>query len=286
MPSRMDKYKEESKVEPTITRSQKNEQLYKDIYTNRRYTEIGNLEKDNIVDITSALNRRNSSRSEFQQKRILYEDGFINDEIPVKEEIIEEDDEKVKSYNINEILEEARKNRNIDSEQEKQRKIKSAEYSILSDLSQEKLKEYQERKERPLSKNDEENLEDLIHTITSNSLRKKIDDGLLTDLMPETDEEPVISQEFLQSLDIEDVKKDEDTKELTLDTTIDRSFYTRSMDLKKEDILPSLDDEEIDEETDESFEDDMKLPAWKLVLIILSVALVLGVLTYVLIRFI
>lgn len=293
MPSRMDKYNEAQESNRiTTTRSQKNEQLYRNIYTNRRYTEIGNIEKDNIVDITNSFGQTSrTSRSDFQKKRKLYEDGFINDDYlnDYNEENGTTEIEKTKSYNVNEILEAAKKNRTDESEEEKQRKIRNVEYSILSDLSQEKLKEYRERKEKPLSRDEEENLEDLIHTITSNSLRKKIDDGLLTDLMPETSEEPVISNDFLASLDLvtdESDKNEEhidEDKELTLETTIDKSFFTKSMDLNKEDIMEKKN--EIDEETDESFEDE-KMPVWKVVLIIVLVTIVLGLLAYVILRFI
>ena len=50
--------------------------------------------------------------------------------------------------NVNDVLELARKNRSALDEEEKKRKIKSVEYSILSDLSQEKIKEYHEKKEK------------------------------------------------------------------------------------------------------------------------------------------
>jgi len=284
----MDKYNETTNTnEITTTRSQKNEQLYQNIYTNRRYTEIGNIEKDNIVDITNTFGKPSkSSRSDFQKSRILYEDGFISDygEDDIKENTASET-EKIKSYNLNEVLEEARKNRSVDVE-EKQRKIKNVEYSILSDLSQEKLKDYRERKEKPLSKDEEEDLEDLIHTITSNSLRKKIDDGLLTDLMPETEEEPVISTDFLESLDLAK-EQDENTgeseeKEMTLETTIDHSFFTKSMDLSKEDIIP---DDEVENMVDESFKEE-KMATWKVILIIVLITIVLGLLAYIVLRFV
>ncbi len=290
MPSRMDKYNEQTdNTELTTTRSQKNEQLYQNIYTNRRYTEIGNIEKDNVVDITDTFGKNTrSSRSDFQRNRVLYEDGFINSNFEEPDSIydIPSEVEKAKSYNLNDVLEEARKNRNIETEEEKQRKIKNVEYSILTDLSQEKLKDYKERKDKPLSKDEEENLEDLIHTITSNSLRKKIDDGLLTDLMPETEEEPIISTDFLESLDLAKEQEDntsvQDEKEMTLETTLDNSFFTKSMDLSKEDIIP---DEEVENMVDESFKEE-KLAGWKVALIIVLITIVLGLLGYIILRFV
>lgn len=53
------------------------------------------------------------------------------------------------------------------------------------------MAEYRENKKK-MSKDEEENLEELIHTITSNSLRKKIDDELLSDLLPTEEDETII----------------------------------------------------------------------------------------------
>ena len=292
MPSRMDKYNENHDMEITTTRSEKNEQLYKDIYTNRRYTELKSLEKDNIVDITNSLDKKRTSRSDFQRKRMLYEDGFIASKEVIKSNDFNQkiDEKKNISYNVNDILEEAKKNRTDVSEEERKKKILNVEYSILSDLSEEKLKEYRDKKEKPLSKDEEEDLEELIHTITSNSLKKKIDDGLLTDLMPATEEEPVISKEFLESLDLSQIsdtvkenEKIDDTKELTLETTLDDSFFTKSMDLKKDDIIEKND---TNVEIDDSYDDTEKIPVWKVILIIALISAVIAILTYIVLRFV
>ena len=107
--------------------------------------------------------------------------------------------------------------------------------------------------------------------------------------MPETSEEPVISNDFLASLDLvtdESDKNEEhidEEKELTLETTIDKSFFTKSMDLNKDDIMEKKN--EIDEEVDESFEEE-NMPVWKVILIIVLVTIVLGLLAYVILRFI
>lgn len=297
MPSRMDKYKDNDNVIAT-TRSQKNEDLYNEISSNKRYTEFSGFDKDNVVDITNSFGKMDNRRSDFRRKRVLYEDGFISSkEIDNVDQIISNakvEDEHI-NYNINDVLEIARKNRNDNTEEEKIRKQKSVEYSILSDLSQEKLKEYRAKKEKPLSKDDEENLEELINTITSSKLRNDIDGELLSDLLPTDDEEPVISQDFLSELEVnlnteeENSDKDKsDDLESTFEKGLDKSFFTKSMDLKKEDILSeaAVKDNNIDDEIDESFREDGKTNAGKVILIIFLVLLVLGAIGYVIFKFI
>ena len=90
----------------------------------------------------------------------------------------------------------------------------------------------------------EEELEELIHTITSKELREKIDKeketSLLSDLMATSNLDEVVEavpEKTETQPKIEPIKKEEDkTKPLE----IDKSFYTKSLDLTEEDF----DDEE------------------------------------------
>ena len=186
-----------------------------------------------------------------------------------------------KNYNINDILDSARKNREFDEETDKKRHMKMLEYNILSDLNQEKLKEYQERKKQ-LSRDEEENLEELIHTITSNSLRKKIDDELLSDLLPTEESETVISKELLEEINSENLnqteKIDNNREEDTQNQKIDNSFYTKSMDLSEMDLDFS--------EEDESFLEDTKMSITKKIIISLFILLIIGIISYVVYHFI
>ena len=210
-------------------------------------------------------------------------------------------DPSEKNYNINDILSEARKNRSLTSNDEKKR-LKTVEYSILSDLSKEKLAEYRENKKK-MSKDEEENLEELIHTITSNSLRKKIDDELLSDLLPTEEDETIISKELLSSIeDTEDIaleknkvnedsdkensdKEDSDKEDFLKDTTnemeIDCSFYTKSMDLSKEDF--EIDDDDSD---DDSFLEESKMSTTKKIFLVCFIVLVIAIVGYIVYRFI
>ncbi len=288
MTSRMERYSNPTRS--VSSRTAKNQQLYKELYSNKTYTEFMDIDHDNVVELNSSneiLN--NTRRSSLSRSKMAYasisspmqrrSDLGINSSY---QKVLEEDKEK--SYNINDIMEMARKNRTDLDEEEKKRKIRSAEYSILTDLSQEKLKEYQERKEKGLSKDEEENLEELIHTITSNGLRKKIDDQLLTDLLADEDSDTFVSKKMLD--EIENGSNDEsafETKEQIENTSdlekkLDSSFYTRSMDLKKEDLLVPTKDNSEDDYL--SFEDEKEGPL-KVIVTIVLVLIVLAIVGYV-----
>ena len=277
MPTRMDRYNSENN--DCGSRTDKNQQLYKELYSNKTYTEFTNTVKDNVVDLNAINNLDIKKRSEYNRTKLRYD---ITDNNESKEErqiskiyksILNSDIEN-KNYNVNDILEDAKKNRKEDDESEKQKRIKNAEYSILNDLSQEKIKEYHDRKEKGITKEEEENLEELIHTITSNSLKKKIDDQLLADLLPNDDEIEKTSTSLLDELatgtidEIDDDTKEEIKTTKDLEKGLDKSFFTKSMDLKREDLI-------LDGDEDTSFVDE-KGNILKKILIIILVLVVLG----------
>ena len=287
MSSRMDKYNEPKR--DISSRTTKNQQLYKELYSNKTYTEFTDTVKDNIVDLSASTENTNR-RSNYNRTRSLYEDSMNKgSEIVATPKTIKElfDEVEVKSYNINDVMDMARKNRTEENEEEKKKKIKSAEYSILSDLSQEKLKEYRERKEKGISREEEEELDELIHTITSKSLRKKIDDELFNDLLPDSEDEETVSRDLLE--DINDAKLNEDNLEFTkeqventadLENGLDKSFYTRSMDLKREDLILNSDEEEMDD----TFED-KNAGMLKIIVIILIITVIVGLLGYLVFKY-
>lgn len=280
MVSRMDKYHVNS-AQPIRSRSQKNERLYEDLYTNRVLTEFTQIENNNVIDLSNTSNVNSSNKREnFQKNKQL----FLENQEPQRTIFLEsdhktpsEEDITEKNYNINDVLEEARKNRKLTDEMDKKRHLKTVEYSILSDLSQEKLKEYHEKKQK-LTKDEEENLEELIHTITSNSLRKKIDDELLSDLLPSEESETVISKQMLEDIETEKQSTIQEEDDQTSEQKIDQSFYTKSMELSRKDF-------EFDEE-DESFLEDTKMSLFKKLAIIFFVLVVVGVIGYIIYRFI
>ena len=287
MNSRMDKYNEdiEEKLSRT-SRIERNELLYKEISNNKTYTEFTNLNEDNVYEIDMNNTKKTTRRSDNVRKSIFdteYNDS--NDSLSrtsTYSKILPPTGDK-KDYDVNEVLERARRNREEMDEDEKKKKLKNVEYSILSDLNQEKLKEYHEKRERGITQEERDNIDELIHTITSNSLRKKIDDELLKDLLPDEEDETTVEEELEDDEELTQAKDesydDEDTKEEELDD----SFYTKSMDLKKEDLV--IDRSELDDEIDESFKEGNGNLIKNIALIILVIA-VLGIVGYIVYNFI
>ena len=95
------------------------------------------------------------------------------------------DDKKV--YDINIVLEEARKNRQEKDKLEEKRKLKNTSYNILADLNIEELEKYKAEKIKKIMTPEEEEFRDLIDTIASKTLAGEIDKetsvNLLSDLM-------------------------------------------------------------------------------------------------------
>jgi len=248
MPSRMDRHET---ITASSRRLSKNKQLYEDLYTNTSYTEFNNLKSSNIVDLTQQDSEFSSRREEYQRTRKFSSALGTEDKLEKrhydtyqKHQFI---DEKDKDYDINLVLENAKKNRNEIDELEKKRKLRATEYDILSDLTQEKLKENKEKKKEVLTKQEEEELEELIHTITSKTMRQEIDDELLGDLMPSKLEDTIVTDAVdgnYEQNDEENHSNDEkkESEDEEFDTSkIDDSFFTKSMELTKSDLL-SLDE--------------------------------------------
>ncbi len=259
MQSRLDRHKDNSDKE-LPSRLVRNKNLYDELNNKIGFEEIPNFDTQTRIELTS-LNNPQRSRESYQQLKDYQEIIKQNkEEEEVKEEEIKEEP---KLYDINAILEEARKNRSKVDELEKKRKLKNEEYSILSDLNKKYLAN-DEEKEKP-EKEKYEGLEELINTITSKTLvndikvqelaqENKKEEGLLDDLVAtsvdlqvnvpskyENTNEPILNEK--ETVNEEELKQDEEEAP-TLEKTIDDSFYTRSMDLSKDDFDLSLDSEQ------------------------------------------
>lgn len=263
MTSRMDRY--ENNKNSNSSRLAKNKELYEHLYTNSSYTEFTDINSSNVMDLTSNTTNKEGRRENYQRQRKFTDSlGNDNDESIFRyneysyHQIIEPN---TKDYDINSVLEKARKNRVEVDELEKKRKLRTTEYNILADLTAEKLKEHKEKKKEVLTKEEEDELEELIHTITSNTMRQEIDDELLSNLMPTELDETIVSQDLSEMLLVDDnnvaidsssdIEKKIDDTESTL-SKIDDSFYTKSMDLSDRDFIDSYD---YNDEEDNSFQE-------------------------------
>ena len=186
---RMDRYNDENTV--TEKRSYKNQDLYQNV-VNTKTTDISNISdvaSSNAFEIKTNDGTKITSREKYHQMK-----KYQNIEpVPrVKKELddfnyLYKDREK-KVYDINSVLEEARKNRKEQDDLEAKRKLKNTSYNILADLNKEELEKYREEKRKRSLENQETNeLREIIDTITTKTLAGEIDHetsvNLLSDLM-------------------------------------------------------------------------------------------------------
>lgn len=228
------------------SRTEKNKDLYNDLGKLEKYTTITDVSKIEAVELNAAKKNYRTREGYHQIK-----DYDLNMEKPLVRKELDEfnyiyNTDEHKTYDINRVLEEAKELREKDS-LEKKRKLHNEKYNILesSEEDLEKFKEETKLRHKPIE--NEEELEELINTITSRELREEIDkaedntSSLLSDLMATN-----VNEEVLKPIatKIEDGSKEEDTnkldkvkeKTMSLSDEIDKSFYTKSLDLSEEDF--------------------------------------------------
>ena len=184
---RMDRYKDETPDRPN--RYEKNQELYQDIASNTKYTNITDVTNSNAFEINGFKNKGSYTSRESYQQMKKYKNvesvPRIKKELDDFNYLYKIDDKKV--YDINIVLEEARKNREEKDKLEEKRKLKNTSYNILADLNIEELEKYKAEKIKKIMTPEEEEFRDLIDTIASKTLAGEIDKetsvNLLSDLM-------------------------------------------------------------------------------------------------------
>ena len=236
---RMDRYKDEDTT-PRSSRSDKYEDLYKDLNSNIKYTNIADVSNTNAYDISNAYELQNNRSRENYHKIKEYES--LSPEFKEKRELEEFNNlnkaNENKVYDINTIIEEARKNRERKEQEEEKKKEIKEKYNILSNLDKEELEKYrQEKKDRQIP-TDEEEIREIIDTITSKTLAgditKETTVDLLSDLMATQALDRVAAQateEYEKTL--EDVEPKYQT-EIDIEPTEEKD--EENMKLDKEDL--------------------------------------------------
>ena len=178
---RMDRYKDEDTTEK-LSRSNKNKDLYQNVGTNTRYANITDVTNANAIDITNTTSEY-KTREDYQKMKKYggVETPKVKRDLEEFNHIYNKHENRV--YDINNVLEEARKNREEDTLEEK-RKLKNTSYNILASLNKEELEKFRQEKRDRMFKDDEE-LRDLIDTIASKTLAGELEaaSDLLSDLM-------------------------------------------------------------------------------------------------------
>lgn len=231
MKSRMERYYEIDN--DTNRRTRKNADLYQKIYESDEYSNIEGIAttlKPNEIDISKIkemLKNRDEYRKEKDVRTLLRPEPVVKKEEPVA--TFDRDDEK--NYDIRDILSKAKTERK-DVEEENYHKLKNTSYDIFKNLNIQKGQS--ENKEE-----EEEELKELIHTITNTSMLNKLGDqelslGLLDELKSDTMVGTSASIKSLLEAEKEDLKDNnylEDEKQ-----NMDKSFFTSSLNFRDEDF--------------------------------------------------
>lgn len=163
MESREERYNTEKPV--LKTRTDKNKDLYKNINDGILNDGFDLNSNVSVLNTNSKVIDVNQIRDMLDRKYRLDEDSKKHLVVP---EIQDEEIElaNTKEYDINSILEKAKKSKNFDYEKERLKSIHNTQYDILKNLNLE------EESAETVS-DDEENLVNLINTITALELKNK-----------------------------------------------------------------------------------------------------------------
>lgn len=286
---RMDRYEEEN--HSRLKRSEKNKELYQDLASNPKYTNITDVTNSNTYELDTKDTPDNLSREHYQQLR-KYKD--IENVPKVKKEL---DDfnylypkKEKKVYDINSVLEEARNSRTEKDELEEKRKLKYTSYNILAGVNLEELAKYREEKKKRGTTPEEEEIRELMDTIASKTLAgelsKEATVELLSDLMATNMLDKVGSPDEIDNKEAvvveakeieEEQEKDKEqvnleeiqekaSEELGDNKDVDKDFYSKSMDLSGADLEMS------DDFQDKGLPIGLKIIIFLLIIIVLALA--------------
>lgn len=269
MERRSDRYNSSQESNESVSsRVKKNKLLYEEVNSKIGYEEITAIDTNDEINLSS-LDMGNLKRSEYQRVKD-YKD-FIDPE-EKKEEEKPQEEEKKKNYDINKVLAEAKKNRQADELEEK-RSIKDEEYDVLNNLNKKYLHQ------KGFTEDDNEELKELIDTITSKTMIDDVKDEeekeLLSELLATTIDiklENELSQTQINAI------ADEKTNDDLVNTD---SFYSKSLELSKNDLVEENETHE-EEEVDDNIVDydEIKSKPAKIIFLVLVLLIVVLIVAY------
>lgn len=220
MASRMDRYYE---TKPTVRkRSERNQDLYRDMYETTDYSNIegvATIDKGSEIDINKVKEMLKNRENYIKQ----HEKGIAIKPIETPKFEVEEE----KNYDIREVLNAAKNNRNSIDEH---KSMNNTSYDIFKDL--------RDKRRREMEKDtDGDSLKELINTISSTSMLNSMTDKELSldllDDLKSTENTSVADKDSIKKL-LAEVKRNDEVKNEKQD--LDKSFYTSSLGFKEEDF--------------------------------------------------
>ncbi len=244
MDSRMDKYHDEEK---TYSRVSRNKELYQDLNKQElnsyevksNATVLGNHE--NEIDVEKIKKILDTKYQEPKRKTLNY-----NQEQTLETESIVPQD-TTKEYDLNVFLEKAKSDKEESYEEIRHKKLRDTQFDILNNLN---LTSKEETKE--INKEEDEDLVNLINTITINEVKQKKEEvstssddplNILTDLKGSENTE--VFEGLKETIDkieqtskVYNLAKEEEKKETK---KLDNSFYTTTNIFKEKDFVENED---------------------------------------------
>lgn len=260
----MDTRENKYDVNKSMSRVSKNDQLYKKINDGEldnfkvrsNATVIGNQDREiDVEQIKKILDTRYNSN--VQRKSIRIEPREVESRLS---------DEVTKEYDLTKVLEKAKDEKEDSYSENRARKLRNTQYDILNNLNLEKNEEEKNTEA-------EENLMDLINTITINEAKKKNnveDDDPLSVLTELKGDEGTQVYEGMSSeiTSIMEIKKEEVSEKEN--KNLDNSFYADSLFNKND-----FDDDNTD------FVDDTKINVGvKILIALLIVVFIVGLIVF------
>ena len=268
MQSRMDKYN--SSDIAYKSRTQKNQDLYEDVKTsslkdfdvNSNFSVI-DADADSI-DISKLGKILDEKYNEYTPKRRSIEVPAYEEEPIVSQPLVD-----TKEYDINAILQKAKQGKNVDYNKERLKKVREAQYEILNNLDLE-LKKVEDAKKNSERKAEEDNLMNLINTITQLEIKNKEESkkkdndsslSLFSDLIEESNTEDqeeklppmsdvtqtqkeirlvVIDPEKAKEIEKENEEKNSENKEENREEKVEKTLSKLNIDLSSYDDFSDI----------------------------------------------
>ena len=227
MVSRMEKYYKNTKT--TLKRSEKNRKIYDNIYDDASYSNIegiATIDRNNEIDLAKLRNTI-KNREEYSRRRKF---KFSDEEEDIPETTKDFVEKEQKIYDIRDILNKARDKKPVS---DTPRSLDNTNYNILKNLQ---LHNEEKIKNREFEQ--EEELKELINTITNMSeLNKLSDNELGLDMLNLNDDKLESSKSVQELLKQARQYQEQESKPLNLDN----SFYTSSLNFSKDDFEDAQD---------------------------------------------
>lgn len=221
MVSRMEKYYKNTKT--TLKRSQKNQTIYDNIYSEAEYSNIegiATIDRNNEIDLTKLKNTI-KNREEYSRRKKFKDLSEEEQPIETTKDFVEKEQ---KIYDIRDILNKAR---NKKPESDEPRSLDNTNYNILKNL------ELNNEKKDKFKDYDDHELKELIDTITNTSaLNKMSDDELGFNMFNLNKDDKLESSKSVQQL----LEQAREYQEKNTATNLDNSFYTSSLNFSKDDF--------------------------------------------------